>query len=1118
MGDLLQNNMKLKKIRRYMEERDDVFLASPWKKWRLYGKAPWRVFLHLTILLLASWQVLVLTSQNTVYFTSDEALFRDLFVEKPELYTINETLDSFRFAVDNYYNFTYHTISNFSYYDPNSALRELIPYLYESNEVVDDPNRAPPPIMHVYRYPSDSDTRRSYGGLFSSRLEVASYKLTRENPLGPYNTSDWSELQDLIYRTYIVDISFKLFSFHSVSYGTDHVIWSVLSSYLLGSDGGMIYNKLTVDHHSSKVELLAYLESFYGFWLSVALFLLGLTGLISMGFYVFHRLGNLSQVQAVAFGSTSIFWALGTYALGSFEELDIGERGDDDVDSALFDTVRAQARAEYFLRARRLFPAWDMLYAGSLACITLGSIFLPFPLTANIVYSSGLLNSYWLLGIGLTGCYVSAIRYFEFSYQFYMPVMTLRRAVIPIVRFIISVAPIFFAYALLGVVLFGEDTALFATIGDSCVTLFSLMCGDTIYGVFTLDYKSEVMAQIFLFSFLMLFMFSILNMFIAIITSMFGETRSMQDTDDAVRSVSLGNPSDSTPLPDVVSSKRIRRRTASLERKRLSIAEAVPSNNLENDFFLASPWMKWRVYGKPPWRLVMHLLIIVLGVLLVTAVASENIAFVSANQKLFANFFANSTALTTIEATVAEIERLVQNYYTFTSSTVTNYSYYQPGDSIISSVIEGGEIIDNPSDAPAPVMTLYQYSVKGESFELYPKKIYERKYSLSRENPRGPFAGLSAPQLQDLFYSLYVIEIQYHLFSPQILSNGADDVYWKVKSIFDLKHGGGTVTNSQEMYHYVVNTRLSNYFNSFYRFWLPLILFCLCLITLVQIGLYIVHRLKLMHRAQKKKGVHLGIGSTMTTIFFSDYGSLGVDRSEGNKFPTEMPEDTAQPPSELKEAAVHAKHARRMILKQVQRLFSFWDTIYWVAVVLIAIGSVLLPFPFKFDVVGVEFRPLFFIGLGTSLCTLATIRYLEYSVEYYILVRALSVATAPTIRFLVSIAPLYVGYAFLGLTLFSNISDLFSSFSRACVTLFALLCGDNILVTFNSLTPAGLMLSRVYVYSFIGIFIFAVLNMFIAIIEEVFDVVRETDENPTAESSATEVSIDSSDYKLLEDV
>ena len=56
----------------------------------------------------------------------------------------------------------------------------------------------------------------------------------------------------------------------------------------------------------------------------------------------------------------------------------------------------------------------------------------------------------------------------------------------------------------------------------------------------------------------------------------------------------------------------------------------------------------------------------------------------------------------------------------------------------------------------------------------------------------------------------------------------------------------------------------------------------------------------------------------------------------------------------------------------------------------------------------------------------------------------LKMVASPTVWTLVSVSPLFIGYALAGIQLFGDYAPSFSSISVACSTLVALTCGDEI--------------------------------------------------------------------------
>lgn len=88
-------------------------------------------------------------------------------------------------------------------------------------------------------------------------------------------------------------------------------------------------------------------------------------------------------------------------------------------------------------------------------------------------------------------------------------------------------------------------------------------------------------------------------------------------------------------------------------------------------------------------------------------------------------------------------------------------------------------------------------------------------------------------------------------------------------------------------------------------------------------------------------------------------------------------------------------------------------------------------------------------------------------------------------RALISITPLFIGYAFLGMAVFWE-SRRFATFSVSCYTLFALMHGDMIWDTYNDMIQIDNFSAQVYLYSWIFISICVIANIFTIIIEEGF--------------------------------
>lgn len=126
------------------------------------------------------------------------------------------------------------------------------------------------------------------------------------------------------------------------------------------------------------------------------------------------------------------------------------------------------------------------------------------------------------------------------------------------------------------------------------------------------------------------------------------------------------------------------------------------------------------------------------------------------------------------------------------------------------------------------------------------------------------------------------------------------------------------------------------------------------------------------------------------------------------------------------------------------------------------------------------------LGIGSFLLWMSALRYLEFSRATYGIVLTLQRAAPRVLVFVAGALPLLFAYAAFGVAFFGDTVEGFSGPRQACVTLFSVLNGDVILDTFASLMGRFPFMGQVYVYSFVSLFIYVVLNVLIALVEEAF--------------------------------
>lgn len=125
------------------------------------------------------------------------------------------------------------------------------------------------------------------------------------------------------------------------------------------------------------------------------------------------------------------------------------------------------------------------------------------------------------------------------------------------------------------------------------------------------------------------------------------------------------------------------------------------------------------------------------------------------------------------------------------------------------------------------------------------------------------------------------------------------------------------------------------------------------------------------------------------------------------------------------------------------------------------------------------------IGFGCMFAFLSIGKYIEYSENYSTIYITIKNALPKVGRYLLGVAPIFLGFIFFGLCIFWK-SERFTSTSGSMIILFSLAQGDSVFDTFKDLSGVSFIIGQIYLYLFCIIFIVVVLNIFIAIIEEAY--------------------------------
>ena len=129
------------------------------------------------------------------------------------------------------------------------------------------------------------------------------------------------------------------------------------------------------------------------------------------------------------------------------------------------------------------------------------------------------------------------------------------------------------------------------------------------------------------------------------------------------------------------------------------------------------------------------------------------------------------------------------------------------------------------------------------------------------------------------------------------------------------------------------------------------------------------------------------------------------------------------------------------------------------------------------------------IGFGVMLCYISLGKYLDYNSKYGLLYQTLKHSVSNVIPFFIGIMPVFIAFIFLGLCLFWN-SERFTNVTDVMKALFAIVNGDSVYDIIVDLTDKSNFFGQIYGFLFTILFIVVVMNVFMAIIQEAYVIAK----------------------------
>ncbi|XP_016001538.2 mucolipin-2 isoform X2 [Rousettus aegyptiacus] len=200
------------------------------------------------------------------------------------------------------------------------------------------------------------------------------------------------------------------------------------------------------------------------------------------------------------------------------------------------------------------------------------------------------------------------------------------------------------------------------------------------------------------------------------------------------------------------------------------------------------------------------------------------------------------------------------------------------------------------------------------------------------------------------------------------------------------------------------------------------------------------------------------------------------------------------------------KYKRRVCNADQWEFINGWYVLVIISDLMTIIGSIL---KMEIKVKNLTNYDLCSILLGTStlLVWVGVIRYLGYFQKYNVLILTMQASLPKVLRFCACAGMIYLGYTFCGWIVLGPYHNKFVALNTVSECLFSLVNGDDMFATFAQIQQKSVLVwlfSCLYLYSFIGLFTYMILSLFIALITDSYDTIKKYQQNGFPETDLQE--------------
>ena len=456
------------------------------------------------------------------------------------------------------------------------------------------------------------------------------------------------------------------------------------------------------------------------------------------------------------------------------------------------------------------------------------------------------------------------------------------------------------------------------------------------------------------------------------------------------------------------------------------------------DKVVLSPIDKYTIYGRFPYHLVIHILLLIFNTLQATLILSELSDYFRAQELSFFQFLISDDG--------KEKQEFAKNKYLYKiddlQEQINNSIGYMlyANDTFFTSIIYVDDRYEEIERKKFDMNVEYKINITEIKKEEYKMPI-QLHYQIDQHD-LGPFDdSYEDDDIKNYLNVVNKFEIVYNfkIYLSQYYKEYEECFIWKLKQIYDFSKNAHIVVGLDiEHEQCMERTNFPRYeVMMISHLWIHFIVIILATISAL-FCLYSFHEVIRLRKYRKE-----------------------MLKSQKNK-----------------------KIKNVQILKEsetISKASNIWDAMIIFSNLFQIIGS-LVSLLNKGDM---NFSIDIYIAMGVLLCYSSIGKYMSYNSNYALFYTTLQNSSSNFIPAFIAILPVFIAFTFLGLCLFWN-SERFTSASDIMKALFALFIGDSIHDIISDITNLDNFLGQLYGYLYTILFIVVVMNVLVAIIQSAF--------------------------------